>query len=761
VLLARADDEGTPRGYCDDLFDYWPDAQHPVGYHPSTACSADASRTRGFDAWMSRNASGHALLDPVRMRNMMLVSQVFGAAHLVCDAHAYAAPGHCLNPYYMQSRWDEQAHADPAMPAAAEAKTVDEMPTLGAPFYADADTTLRGQAHSADSIMQHSVGLVRVWVQWFPLPNASTEDTAAAQTLLDERWPHWLPAKDVRGEAAEHGGLFLGDAAGDANPPPGCRFPRLLRCRVDSECNSSAFRCLLNVNEEANTRRGVCMPAGSCYQHAHCASDKVCSGEGACVEPQLLVRNLADWDSDVQLFGKEGCDVSTRRLSVSRASLILRAPTACAPSATGTSTRTRRRTRLHSTSSSPCPTVSCCARTAATRSASSPYPDGTLLSAARDIKRCSKLGLCPSTRFYVRGRAVEARRVRVHVLSEDSPNSVASTNDARDYCGLDAQRCWGMGHLLGRDCAELDQERNALCVVDALVLPLLAVVYPREPLAADFGSRLLELRRDCPCAFTQVVNCMQDTVLFKDVHALLTQPYAWTDSVLRQRVLEHANSLFFMLFGVAGGDRGFASVDGYLAHAQCATFVERQLREQEDAFARQEADFAISFYNRGCAGCVDNTASVLPGVLLYLIDRRLPVSVNLRWLLQCVVLAKDKSEGVAMGSFFTELNSGRLSARYDTVECANYGHDATDATRLPLSNWLHRAKFLFTQQAQDELHPLQITQDVFTSISCAVAQLPVYAMPDLVCVTAKDGSMRSHRRPCLLGRQGLAGGTAR
>jgi hypothetical protein len=90
VLLARADDEDTPRGYCDDLFDYWPDEQHPVGYHPSTACIADASRMRCFDSWMSRNASGHALIDPVRMRNMTIASQVFGPAHLVCDTHAYA-----------------------------------------------------------------------------------------------------------------------------------------------------------------------------------------------------------------------------------------------------------------------------------------------------------------------------------------------------------------------------------------------------------------------------------------------------------------------------------------------------------------------------------------------------------------------------------------------------------------------------------------------------------------------------------------------
>ena len=60
--------------------------------------------------------------------------------------------------------------------------------------------------------------------------------------------------------------------------------------------------------------------------------------------------------------------------------------------------------------------------------------------------------------------------MRVHRLSEDSPNGVAPSPAARDYCSLDAQRCWGMGFLLGQDCAEVDEERSALCVVDELVL---------------------------------------------------------------------------------------------------------------------------------------------------------------------------------------------------------------------------------------------------------------------------------------------------
>jgi hypothetical protein len=103
------------------------------------------------------------MIDPVRMRNMTLVSQVFDDAHLVCDAHAYADPGHRLNPFYMQSRWDAKAHADPAVPTEAEQKTVGEMPTWGVQSFNQTDTPLRGQGHTAEDLLQHSIGLVRVW----------------------------------------------------------------------------------------------------------------------------------------------------------------------------------------------------------------------------------------------------------------------------------------------------------------------------------------------------------------------------------------------------------------------------------------------------------------------------------------------------------------------------------------------------------------------------------------------------------------------
>ena len=108
----------------------------------------------GFDAWMC-DADGLTLVDPVRMRNMTLASKVFGASYLVCDAHAYAASGHRLNPYYMQSRWNKHCFADPAVPAPQQATRIQDMHTLGTESFDETDTVFRGQEHTADALLQH------------------------------------------------------------------------------------------------------------------------------------------------------------------------------------------------------------------------------------------------------------------------------------------------------------------------------------------------------------------------------------------------------------------------------------------------------------------------------------------------------------------------------------------------------------------------------------------------------------------------------
>jgi len=106
------------------------------------------------------------------MRNMTAASQVFGAANLVCDAHTYAAPGHRLNPYYMQSKWNLKAPADPSIPRRAPRLEKEDMNFPGLPSFEETDTTLRRQGHASDSLLQHSVGLVRSWARWYSLTNA-------------------------------------------------------------------------------------------------------------------------------------------------------------------------------------------------------------------------------------------------------------------------------------------------------------------------------------------------------------------------------------------------------------------------------------------------------------------------------------------------------------------------------------------------------------------------------------------------------------
>jgi hypothetical protein len=139
-LLMRSDLESVPHSYCDDLFDYWPDVQHPVGYHATTACTAQETRIRGFNSWMSRSVDGTPLVDPMRMRNDSCASQVFGGAHLVCDAYAYSAPGHKLNPFYMQSKWKPESTADPAIPLPAPSVTLEEMQFLSTTSREETDT---------------------------------------------------------------------------------------------------------------------------------------------------------------------------------------------------------------------------------------------------------------------------------------------------------------------------------------------------------------------------------------------------------------------------------------------------------------------------------------------------------------------------------------------------------------------------------------------------------------------------------------------
>lgn len=287
------EEEGVtaPDGACDDLRDYWAaDAQHPVGYHPSTACACRDSRVRGFDSWMSASADGSSSwrIDPRRLRNFTQFGQAFGSAHLTCDRGVYGREGVMLNPFHLQTRWNPARRADPAVPVLPDADTVDEMTTTGshpaaAEAYSQRDTAARDAAHTT--------GVIRGWWR-----------SHAVQTQSDATWP-----------------LFeseYGLSEGDDTRTETCAFPSLHTCRSSSEClpdglDPGALTCLLAPMDSEGEQHGVCSSTGTCFMHSHCPDERLCSGTGVCVEPIVYFHNDLLKETTVELYSEGHCSTDT------------------------------------------------------------------------------------------------------------------------------------------------------------------------------------------------------------------------------------------------------------------------------------------------------------------------------------------------------------------------------------------------------------------------------------------------------------------
>jgi hypothetical protein len=844
-LVTREDEENVPHSYCDDLLDYWPDAQHPVGYHPTTACSATETYTRGFAAWMSESFNGsETFLDPVRVRNATLASQVFGASNLMCDAHTYAAPGHRLNPYYMQTKWNENSVADPSIPREAPRVTLEEMSYTGEPSFEDTDTTLRIQAHSSDVLLQHSVGLVRAWARWYPLPGAPGEvnenSAEDAQTLLDSAWPHWLWDPVLQEEIT---GFFLSDRSKES--PKGCGFPPLDVCTSDIECrslrnNARELVCLKNAHNAGPTQTGVCMARGTCYQHHHCHGSnpaKLCSGEGECVSPTIRVRNDAIRQAEVQLFANDGCTVSMKRLSLFESIPdFATANGMCSfrnwyhyrnitDTTSGYNSMIEVADGPFYSTREPFPSTlselkilsslaHACDRTyahtdykacyaddydaqvrtvAGDKSAESvdvsrtwvedegawsvrfcnlkaggavtgflsPYKQeiSSLHSASQDIRRCVEYNLCPELRFHIRGKGVEKRRVVVHETDIESQYGVKrSSSLTRDYCPLDAQRCWGVGFLLGKNCDELSREESDKCIPDPLVVPLVHVVFGNTQGNSDqeAQSALASLRTHCPRAFMTNYMGLSQFELFKDVREHLTTPYRWTDAERLFKVHTYANSLLWFVFGmsaeIGSGNRGFTSVEQYLEHSRCMVHVAQALLAHE-AIIRQENE-ALALYS---SSAYDD---VVPGASLYIFLKRVPVIITLRWFAQCVVFSTADEGGVS-ARFLALINEVEGVGNIET-HCRNYekGSEFMDLANNPavqdesepmvLKTWLQTAPFLFQEwdanegdsvEDRTQMHATQISRDVINTISWSIGQLPVLDIPDIVCISDSQNDL--------------------
>ena len=292
--------EGQPPAsmYCDDLFDYWDGtAQHPVGYHPSTACACENTRVRGFKSWMSAAADNGLRqpwrVDPRRFRNFTQFSAAYGSAHLTCDRSVYGRQGVPLNPFFLESRWNSARAADPAVPVPPDQDTLADMTMMGQnPAAAEA----RAQFDTAAQDASHATGLVRRW--W-----RASRTESSRQGEADTEWPSLDTGYGLSGEH-------------DESRTSICAFPPLRTCLTDAQCASpelsaGSLQCLLAPADDTGEQSGVCAAVDTCYLHRHCDGDLLCAGTGLCVEPRLYFVSDLLHDTTLELYSDGGCSTDT------------------------------------------------------------------------------------------------------------------------------------------------------------------------------------------------------------------------------------------------------------------------------------------------------------------------------------------------------------------------------------------------------------------------------------------------------------------
>ena len=275
--------------FCDDLVDYMDaDAQHPVGYHPTTACLRSRTNMRGFNSWMTTGGNAAWSVDPIRVRNMSSYSSHLGSAHLTCDATVYGTHGQRLNNLFLQSKWSTSTRADPAVPVPADRVDPPSMNFLGEPSMDPHDTPLQANANS-HAHFQHTVGLVRDWLRYY----GDEDGDGRIQRALDGYWPHWQPVSD------ESYGAHPLDALHD-----GCLLPPIFTCQGHADCQdfTGSLKCLLVSTDDDAEAVGICASEDTCFRHSHCSNTQMCSGKGVCVDPEITVHNENDRDIDVQVY---------------------------------------------------------------------------------------------------------------------------------------------------------------------------------------------------------------------------------------------------------------------------------------------------------------------------------------------------------------------------------------------------------------------------------------------------------------------------
>ena len=790
-----ARDEGVaPSAFCDELLDYMDEhSQHPVGYHPTCACERDETNMRGFDSWMSVAAdSQHGYsIDPVRLRNMSMYTTTFGAAHLACDASAYSASGAQLNSFRMQSKWNDNARADPAMPVYADMVSEQSMKSFGSQSDGQHDTPLQADVDS-DALFRHSVGLVRDWLRDYE----SEEDQAA----LDALWPHWLDTAEAQHEA------FAAPTTGALRD--GCNMPLLLRCYENSDCSSSdsTLRCQKNEFYGADSADtfGICVDEDTCFQHAHCDSSMLCSGRGRCELPEIIVHNTLPISTNVRMFAKDsaqctgsafGSSVFQRvptfardnglcsvhnlfnyrnitddvAVEAARASIksigariaqfipdaLLWLSIADEGQATPDSA-TRDALRMHA---HPCDReyehtdYKVCLPHGVPVSAASTVLETHTFASTRTWRRedgSTKVDFC---KLHVGGGVFNTLTSPYMNYDDDgSPTgdllhteTTIRRCDDFHFCpaqvytvgGINIERLFldTRGNLLkyplsyAAQCMSFGLWDGTACRVDTLVVPLVRVLFADVTDAAALAAPFDVLRLECPAAFGAEYADALDR--FQSTYWLLSQPY------------NPSNALPFDLVACERmTDKSVECIAYTINKLMESIFdLQHQTRGIKDlpqykirarctthVYARLQ-DVQLDNAQRMHAFAVPTTN--VPGLTYYMFTGSFPVEVPMSWFWKCVLLAPH-TEGGAQPNWFTLITNPQLE---DSVQCPNIMLEGERNVKLRAH--LQRQSDIYDSQG-DNVNADDVFDEILEIMADTIDKWDITSIPTLLCRQQKQ-----------------------
>ena len=226
----------------DLLLDWWPDTwRHPVGYHVTPGCTVDNSSPhwKTFDAsWRWDSVLQKMVLSKDETNDPFLSRNAFGASG-VCRTNNFGYPMSNLNTMAVCTQENANAAADPMVPV----KSTTTASWVDGPEYCAPDA---------------------LQTPWYVDRTKNPPRQWTVGTLQSEN-PGLSPFR-----ASEWGG--------------GCGPYPLLTCRTSLDCALN-LTCVSSVCVRLQT--GLF----ECTSHSQCPNDKMCAGDGICVDGVWQVEN--------------------------------------------------------------------------------------------------------------------------------------------------------------------------------------------------------------------------------------------------------------------------------------------------------------------------------------------------------------------------------------------------------------------------------------------------------------------------------------